>query len=151
MRSKILLCPKSCNSIVGKTAAPHQLTHGLIIRLILKGLSAVFDHGSKKRLRNFICHLIPLCMGKIPVQSVHHNIHNSACHLIFWQSVGKLRIHNGKFHPVKIRTQSLFSSNLFIRQHRGIAHLAPCSRNGQDYAHRKTLSQRHLLRPDIPK
>ena len=151
MRCEILFCPKSCDSIMGQAAAPHQLTHSLIIRLVLPGLSSIFNHSPQKCFRNLICHPVSLCVGKIPVQRMHHNIHNTACHLIFRQRVSKLRVHNSKFHPVKIRAKSLLPSNRFIRQHRGVTHLAACCRNGQDNPHRKTFCKRHLLRPNIPK
>ena len=136
---------------MGKTAAPHQLAHGIIIRRILKRLSSTVDNGPQKSLRDLIRHPVFLVRNKIPFQCVHHDIRNPASDLVFRKCKGKLRIHNGKGRPVQLRSETRFLPDHFIGKDRRVACLTSRGRNRQHNADLCRPGQRHFLHPDIPK
>ena len=60
---------------------------------------------------------------------MHHDIHTSACSLIFRKRHCQFRIHNREFRSAITAVVSPFQPPVFICDHRRITHLRTCRRN----------------------
>ena len=135
---------------MGKTAAPHQLAHGFIVRLVRKCFSPVTDHGSHQAFRDLVCQFISPNRGKIPLQSVHQDVGNPAAQLVFGQAVGQFRVHQGESGPDQVAVYPCLFPCFFVGEHSRIAGLAPRRRDGQHRAYRQSACKRRFAHPDVP-
>ena len=75
---------------------------------------SVGDHGPKQSFGDLVGQLIALCLRKVTVQCMHHNVDNTAAHLILGKRIRKFRIHDGKLRAVQICTEPSLYLNLRI-------------------------------------
>ena len=93
---KILGRAQAGEPVVGETARPHQLAHGLEVAGIRQGPGAAADHRAQQPLGDLVGEQVTGDTGEIAVQSVHHDIHHAAGDLVGGEGAGQFRIHHCK-------------------------------------------------------
>ena len=136
---------------MGDAAAPHDLTHGLVILRILDPLGAVEDDVPKQTLRDLIGQMVAQDRREIALGAMHEDVRHPGADLIPGQGHGQLRIHDGKFAAVEVRPKPALCGRVdpVVGQHRGIAGLAARGGNGEDGAHGQAFCQLGAG-PEIP-
>ena len=137
-------------TVVGDTAAPHQLAHGLRVMAVAERRDAVGNHGAQKGFGERVRQLVAARGREVAVERVHHDIHDAARHLIRRERVREFRVHQRKAGTVQRGGEPTLDAGLFIGQNSGVARLAACGGDRQNNSDRKNGGRRGCALPVFP-